>query len=37
MEQKLRISERAKWYPASGIRKMFDLAAQYPDAIKLTV
>lgn len=33
----LRISERAKNYPASGIRKMFDLAAQYPDAVKLTV
>ena len=33
----LRISERAKNYPPSGIRKMFDLAIQYPDAIKLTV
>ena len=33
----LRISERAKNYPPSGIRKMFDLATQYPDAIKLTV
>ena len=37
MEQELRISQRAKQYPASGIRKMFDLAAQYPEAIKLTV
>ena len=37
MEQELRISDRAKNYPPSGIRKMFDLAAQYPDAIKLTV
>ena len=37
MEQELRISQRAKRYPASGIRKMFDLAAQYPEAIKLTV
>lgn len=37
MEQTLRISERAKNYPPSGIRKMFDLANQYPDAVKLTV
>lgn len=37
MAQELRISKRALSYPASGIRKMFDLAAQYPDAIKLTV
>lgn len=37
MEQKLYMSDRAKNYPASGIRKMFDLAAQYPEAIKLTV
>lgn len=37
MEQIMCISERAKDYPASGIRRMFDLAAQYPDAIKLTV
>ena len=37
MEQELHISDRAKNYPPSGIRKMFDLAAQYPDAIKLTV
>ena len=27
----LRISELAKQYPASGIRKMFDLAAGYDD------
>lgn len=30
-------SKAARNYPPSGIRKMFDLAAQYPDAIKLTV
>lgn len=34
---KLSISQRAAQYPPSGIRKMFDLAAHYPDAIKLTV
>ena len=32
-----RFSKLAQNYPASGIRKMFNLAAQYPDAIKLTV
>lgn len=32
-----RFSRLAQRYPASGIRKMFNLAAQYPDAIKLTV
>lgn len=37
MEKELRISKVAQAYPASGIRKMFDLAAKYPDAIKLTV
>ena len=37
MKQELHISDRAERYPASGIRKMFDLAAQYPEAIKLTV
>ena len=37
MENVLRISKRVEQYPASGIRKMFDLATQYPDAIKLTV
>ncbi|WMJ78771.1 MULTISPECIES: pyridoxal phosphate-dependent aminotransferase [unclassified Sedimentibacter] len=31
------LSNVANTYPASGIRKMFDLAEQYPDAIKLTV
>ena len=30
-------SKAARNYPPSGIRKMFDLAAQYPNAIKLTV
>ena len=30
-------SNAALNYPASGIRKMFDLATKYPDAIKLTV
>lgn len=33
----LRISELAKHYPASGIRKMFDLAAGYDDVIALTL
>lgn len=33
----LRISELAKQYPASGIRKMFDLAAGYDDVIALTL
>ena len=36
MEEKY-FSKAARNYPPSGIRKMFDLAAQYPDAIKLTV
>ena len=31
------ISQIAKNYPASGIRKMFDLAAQYDNVINLTV
>jgi aminotransferase len=31
------LSKIATNYPASGIRKMFDLAEQYEDAIKLTV
>lgn len=31
------LSNIAKNYPASGIRKMFDIALNYPDAIKLTV
>ena len=33
----LRISELAKQYPASGIRKMFNLAAGYDDVIALTL
>lgn len=33
----LRLSELAKNYPASGIRKMFDLAAGYDDVIALTL
>nr|WP_325195550.1 pyridoxal phosphate-dependent aminotransferase [uncultured Oscillibacter sp.] len=37
MEETMYLSERARNYPPSGIRKMFDLALQYPDAIKLTV
>lgn len=36
MKAVLRISELAKHYPASGIRKMFDLAADYDDVIALT-
>ena len=32
-----RFSKLAENYPASGIRKMFNVALQYPDAIKLTV
>ncbi len=37
MEKELHLSEMAKRYPASGIRKMFDIAAKYDDVIKLTV
>lgn len=37
MSKTLQLSNAALHYPASGIRKMFDLANQYPDAIKLTV
>ncbi len=37
MERTMQLSQRAMNYPASGIRKMFDLAIQYPDAVKLTV
>ena len=37
MNNEIRFSERAAAYPASGIRRMFNLAAQHPDAIKLTV
>lgn len=36
MTKRLALSELAQNYPASGIRKMFDLARQYPDAIDLT-
>ena len=32
-----KFSKLAQVYPASGIRKMFNLATQYPHAIKLTV
>lgn len=37
MEKQVKVSALAANYPASGIRKMFDLAAHYPEAIKLTV
>ena len=37
METEIRFSKLARNYPASGIRKMFNLAAQHPEAIKLTV
>ena len=37
MANEMRLSQLAQEYPASGIRKMFNLAAQYPNAIKLTV
>lgn len=33
----VRFSDLAKNYPASGIRKMFDIAARYDDVVKLTV
>ena len=33
----MQFSKAAQNYPPSGIRKMFDLAAKYPNAIKLTV
>ena len=32
-----RISPMAASYPASSIRKMFNLALDFPDAVKLTV
>ena len=35
--KEMQFSKAAQNYPPSGIRKMFDLAAKYPDAIKLTV
>lgn len=37
MEKQVKVSALAANYPASGIRKMFDLASHYPKAIKLTV
>lgn len=37
MNENMRISNIANNYPASGIRKMFDMASKYPTAIKLTV
>ena len=37
MANEIHLSQLAQEYPASGIRKMFNLAAQYPNAIKLTV
>lgn len=37
MKETLRLSKLAASYPASGIRKMFDIAAKYDDVIKLTV
>ncbi len=37
MDKQVKVSALAAHYPASGIRKMFDLASHYPDAIKLTV
>ena len=37
MEKDLRFSKMAREYPASGIRRMFDIAAKYDDVIKLTV
>jgi aminotransferase len=37
MTMKERLSKVARGYPASGIRRMFDIALDHPDAIKLTV
>ncbi|WP_241896993.1 aminotransferase class I/II-fold pyridoxal phosphate-dependent enzyme [Brevibacterium epidermidis] len=37
MSQNHRISPMAETYPASSIRKMFNLALDFPDAVKLTV
>lgn len=37
MDRKVALSDLAAGYPASGIRKMFELAAKYDDVIKLTV
>jgi aminotransferase len=35
--ENLKLSNLSQNYPASGIRKMFDIAAKYDDVIKLTV
>ncbi|MEE3362288.1 MAG: pyridoxal phosphate-dependent aminotransferase [Anaerovoracaceae bacterium] len=35
--ENLKLSKLSQNYPASGIRKMFDIAAKYDDVIKLTV
>ena len=37
MKGSLLLSQRAQAYPASGIRKMAALAAQYQDTINLTL
>lgn len=37
MNREISFSKLAASYPASGIRKMFDIAAKYDDVIKLTV
>lgn len=37
MKKELPVSELIKNYPASGIRKMFNIAAQYDDLINLTL
>lgn len=37
MDSKLQLSKASLNYPASGIRKMFEIARQHPEAIKLTV
>lgn len=37
MKKEICLSTMAERYPASGIRKMFDIAAKYDDVIKLTV
>lgn len=37
MEKNLRVSELIQNYPASGIRKMFNIAAQYDNLVNLTL
>lgn len=37
MDTRLQISNASTNYPASGIRKMFEIAGKHPEAIKLTV